>query len=816
MADYSNLFESAGQKYNLDPALINAVAWRESTYDPSATNLSGGGKGAYGMLQVRQAALSDYNKANGTSYQMKDLLKPEVGVDVGAWYLGQQMDRFNDPYRALAAYKNGANAEFTGKDPYATSVMNRYSMPANQKPQAMSYVDQLFGGGKSPTQSVDPFSGLEGGKAPVQAGQVDPFAGLEEKGAKPAASPTAKAETPGALESFAAGAGKGFGSSVLGAQQLLGQGAQWLGNKAGIGALSQAGGWLSSDAAAGLARLQQQASPYEQTHPIATTAGDITGQVAPFLLGGGGGGAISKGGQMGERAAGLAGLGGAGQTAGRLAGQAAVAAPIGAAMSAVAPVSPEEQDYWAAKRAQMGTGALIGAATPVAGAALGSAANYLGNVAAAPFRPFSAGGQQTIAEQILRQRAGGAPLNFNAGEIVPGNVPTLAEATANPGIATLQRTLRDLNPAPFVAQEQTAAGARLGALERITGTADDLAVAQANRAADASDAYLSTHVGIPTKNTDFASLKQTPAFKSAYADAQRMAQNAGTSIETQVQNRAMANRGGAIGTPQTYVSGQGLHYIKQALDDQINTFAQAGEKGKAANVLNVKNRLLSLMDNEIPGYADARAQFAAQSGPIDAMQYLQSRNFTDANGNITLAKVDNAIKSIVKEQQKPGIRPAKSISDDQMNALVSLRDDLRRAQNVGLGKSAGSATAQNLATQAALSNALPGRLGAFASQLPPGSVSGAVGSGLGYLTGGTLGAFAGGGAGKFLGGIGNAMMNSQNDAIMGALTNLVVNPAAGQAALQRAPGAALPFFQNSLGRLAYPAAIGAGVGLLGK
>ena len=99
-----------------------------------------------------------------------------------------------------------------------------------------------------------------------------------------------------------------------------------------------------------------------------------------------------------------------------------------------------------------------------------------------------------------------------------------------------------------------------------------------------------------------------------------------------------------------------------------------------------------------PGFRDYLAAYAQHSRPIEAMQHLQGLNVTDAQGKIVLGKLDGAIKAIEKQRGLPGPRTADSISDDQLQALRYLRDDLRREGNSALGKSLGSNTFQNLAT----------------------------------------------------------------------------------------------------------------------
>ncbi|WP_205191535.1 transglycosylase SLT domain-containing protein, partial [Burkholderia sp. LMG 13014] len=108
--DLSGIISAAAQRYNLDPGFVHAVVQQESSGNPGAINRAGGGQGAWGAMQVRGPALTDYNRAHGTSYSLQDLLDPVKGVDVGSWYLNQQLNAFNDPAAALSAYKNGAGS----------------------------------------------------------------------------------------------------------------------------------------------------------------------------------------------------------------------------------------------------------------------------------------------------------------------------------------------------------------------------------------------------------------------------------------------------------------------------------------------------------------------------------------------------------------------------------------------------------------------------------------------------------------------------------------------------------------------------------
>lgn len=112
----------------------------------------------------------------------------------------------------------------------------------------------------------------------------------------------------------------------------------------------------------------------------------------------------------------------------------------------------------------------------------------------------------------------------------------------------------------------------------------------------------------------------------------------------------------------------------------------------------VLDNLDSIIEGGAPGYQRYMTRFSMLSRPIDAMRWLQDTNMTDARGFPTLQKVHSAIEAIEDERMKPGIQAAKSFSPDQLDALNSLRDDLRRGANLAKGKALGSDTVQNLAT----------------------------------------------------------------------------------------------------------------------
>jgi hypothetical protein len=114
----------AAAAYALDPKLVEAVAWRESRFKPTARSR----KGAVGVMQLMPATARDLGVDPSDMAQ---------NVRGGAMYLRQMLTRFGgDVKLALAAYNAGPGAvlKHGGVPPYAetqayvTSILGRMAV----------------------------------------------------------------------------------------------------------------------------------------------------------------------------------------------------------------------------------------------------------------------------------------------------------------------------------------------------------------------------------------------------------------------------------------------------------------------------------------------------------------------------------------------------------------------------------------------------------------------------------------------------------------------------------------------------------------
>ncbi|HTR73182.1 MAG TPA: lytic transglycosylase domain-containing protein, partial [Solirubrobacteraceae bacterium] len=95
--------EQAAAKH-LDPALIAAVIYAETKFDPRTSST-----GAEGLMQIEPATAAYLAKlSGGYRFTTKDLGTPAVNVAYGSYYLRYLLDHYeNNEMLAIAAYNAG-------------------------------------------------------------------------------------------------------------------------------------------------------------------------------------------------------------------------------------------------------------------------------------------------------------------------------------------------------------------------------------------------------------------------------------------------------------------------------------------------------------------------------------------------------------------------------------------------------------------------------------------------------------------------------------------------------------------------------------
>lgn len=425
--------------------------------------------------------------------------------------------------------------------------------------------------------------------------------------------------------------------------------------------------------------------------PLMQTGGGLTGNVLGQI-----GMALAPGGAL-ARTGGLAAKAGQAWLAPQtLAG----ALGVGATQGAMQPVADGES-----RALNAGIGAIGGGLAPAVGT--------LYKTGRALAEPFYAAGQERLAGRALNRFATDpASIDAAAGakQLVPGSLPTLAEASGDIGLAQLQRSLRnnpDANQAitQRMLQNQEA---RSTALQDIAGNPADRAAWVTARGDVAKQNYGAAMEQTPTLTPwvkgQITQLQQRPSFQKAWPKAVEMAQEDGLKLD-----------------PSNVV--QVAHYTKLALDDAISGAKASGLAGEAKSVQGTRDKLVSLIESKdfAPAYREARTTFAEMSKPINQMDVGQlllnklqpALSDFGATVRTTPQKYAQALRAGDQTaREATGFKGAKMeniLSPEQFAMVNNIGRDLgRSAQAEGVGMAKGSPTMQNFVGNDILQQSLTG------------------------------------------------------------------------------------------------------------
>jgi soluble lytic murein transglycosylase len=102
--EYEHIIRGHATNHGLDPALLAAVVYVESKFDPNASSEAG----AVGLMQLLpETARGIALRTGGTRFVVADLRDPEINVRYGSWYLDHLRRRYGAMRMVLAAYHAG-------------------------------------------------------------------------------------------------------------------------------------------------------------------------------------------------------------------------------------------------------------------------------------------------------------------------------------------------------------------------------------------------------------------------------------------------------------------------------------------------------------------------------------------------------------------------------------------------------------------------------------------------------------------------------------------------------------------------------------
>lgn len=131
--------EQAAAK-RVDPALVAAVIYAESKFDPRPSSA-----GAQGLMQILPAtAYYLAHLSGGRSFTASDLATPKINVAYGTYYLRYLLDHYHgDELLAVAAY-NGGLANVDRWAQRASADGTRLTAEGIPFPETRAYVQRVF------------------------------------------------------------------------------------------------------------------------------------------------------------------------------------------------------------------------------------------------------------------------------------------------------------------------------------------------------------------------------------------------------------------------------------------------------------------------------------------------------------------------------------------------------------------------------------------------------------------------------------------------------------------------------------------------
>ncbi len=137
---YSAVIRQQAEAKHIDPALIAAVIYAETKFDPSTSSA-----GAEGLMQILpQTAAFLAHRSGATSFTTADLATPRVNIAYGSYYLRYLLDTYHGSrLLALAAY-NGGEANVNHWLAAAHADGSRFRVRDIPFPETRAYVARVL------------------------------------------------------------------------------------------------------------------------------------------------------------------------------------------------------------------------------------------------------------------------------------------------------------------------------------------------------------------------------------------------------------------------------------------------------------------------------------------------------------------------------------------------------------------------------------------------------------------------------------------------------------------------------------------------
>ena len=148
LQDQSVIRQQAAAKH-LDPALIAAVIYAETKFDPSTSSA-----GAVGLMQILpQTAQFLAHRSGATTFTTADLATPGVNIAYGSYYLRYLLDQYGgNTVLALAAYNGGQASISRWLTEARADGICQFGLSDIGFPETRAYVEKVLKAPELPAQ----------------------------------------------------------------------------------------------------------------------------------------------------------------------------------------------------------------------------------------------------------------------------------------------------------------------------------------------------------------------------------------------------------------------------------------------------------------------------------------------------------------------------------------------------------------------------------------------------------------------------------------------------------------------------------------
>lgn len=374
------------------------------------------------------------------------------------------------------------------------------------------------------------------------------------------------------------------------------------------------------DAATTRERAETKAA--EEQHPIASIAGNVAGAVALPI--GAAANAATLPGRMATGAAvgaGLGGLSGVGEGSGVVdsLSRGATGAALGGALGGVAPAAIEGVIRGARAASGSMANTIRGLRNPEDEAARRVASAIDRDIKADP----TANSRLTPQEFAASYQSGGPATIMDIGGETTRALARSSSNTSPEGRAALSRSINDR----FEGQSDRVTGWMRNAFNFPDADAQSKALTEVAKSVNKpayAKAYAEGRVGV--WDDELSELSQAPVVQEAVSAALKQAQNKSASGAL---NRSTIDRWSNSGRPTL----EFWDLVKRQLDQEVNVAKRAGRNEDVATLTEVKNVIVSKLDEAVPSYAKARA---------GAAHFFDAQDSLEAGKNYVTKNVPNS------------------------------------------------------------------------------------------------------------------------------------------------------------------------------